>query len=140
MAKKSDPPDRTSQAWSEHVTLLLEEMQQRQFVAYRTTGTWQPATNVYESDSQYLICVDLAGIAEDAITVNYREPARIVIRGKRSQPRPAAPGTNLSIHVMEIDEGPFFREIDLPQPIDAAAIGVRYERGFLWLTLPIRKN
>ncbi|MGE3180725.1 MAG: Hsp20/alpha crystallin family protein [Phycisphaerae bacterium] len=140
MAKGRKNPDPASQSWSRHVTLLLEEMQQRRFVAYRSTGTWQPATNVYETEDRYLVCVDLSGVDADSVAIECRDSMRLLIRGHRAQPRPEEPCCGISIHVMEIDEGPFFREIDLPKPIDGRAIRVRYQRGFLWLTLPIRAN
>lgn len=37
---------------------------------------------------------------------------------------------------MEIDEGPFAREIELAQPVDVNAVEVNYDRGYLWILLP----
>ena len=53
------------------------------------------------------------------------ERTRIRIRGRRAQPRPDGVEGPLSVHAMEIDEGPFSREIDLPEPIDMDQIEAR---------------
>jgi HSP20 family molecular chaperone IbpA len=35
---------------------------------------------------------------------------------------------------MEIDEGAFCREIDLPEPIDVDQMEATYAKGYLWIT------
>ena len=36
---------------------------------------------------------------------------------------------------MEIEEGPFQREIELPGPVDTRELAVRHDRGYVWVTL-----
>jgi HSP20 family molecular chaperone IbpA len=39
---------------------------------------------------------------------------------------------------MEIDHGPFVREVELPDDIDHEAIRATYRVGLLWIELPKR--
>jgi HSP20 family protein len=114
----------------------MDEMEKRDFVHFRDSGTWQPATNVYETRGAYHICVELAGVHHEQIDVECGHRARITISGKRLQPRPDGVAGPLSIHAMEIDEGPFRREIDLPEPIDVDKLAATYSEGYLWITVP----
>ena len=55
-------------------------------------------------------------------------------------PIPMTPGDGvegpLSIHAMEIDEGPFRREIELPEAVDVDRMEATYSKGYLWITVP----
>ena len=122
--------------WSRKIHDIMDEMLNRTFVDFRDARAWQPAINVYETREAYFICVELAGVNEDEIDVECVDATRVVIRGRRAQPRPAGPDTILSVYVMEIDEGPFRREIELAQPVDVDAVQAAYTEGYLWITLP----
>jgi HSP20 family molecular chaperone IbpA len=37
---------------------------------------------------------------------------------------------------MEIDHGPFRREVTLPEPIDVQSVEATYDKGYLWVMLP----
>lgn len=121
--------------WSDRVSDIMDEMLNRSFVPYRASGTWQPATNVYETPHAYVLCIELAGIATKNVHVEVSNLNRVIIRGRRSLPGPAG-ATQLSVHVLEIDEGFFCRDVELPEPIDVRQITTRYQQGYLWLTLP----
>lgn len=123
-------------AWSQTMSEMLDEMLRRSYVQWRTAGTWQPQTNVYETRRAYHVCVDLAGLSAEEIDVQCVSPQRVSISGHRSQPRPPDAAGVLSVHVLEIDEGPFRRELELPEPIDMDAVEASYLKGFLWITLP----
>ncbi len=122
--------------WSRKIHDIMDEMQKRDFVHFRDSGTWQPATNVYETRDTYHICVELAGVPREQIDVECSEQQRITIKGNRRQPRPDGVEGPLSIHAMEVDEGPFWREIDLPEPIEVDHLEAIYSEGYLWITVP----
>lgn len=122
--------------WSRKIHDIMDEMEKRDFVHFRDSGTWQPATNVYETREAYHICVELAGVTREEIDVECLDQQRITIRGSRAQPRPEDHSGPLSIHTMEIDEGPFWREIDLPEPIDMEQVAASYSEGYLWISAP----
>jgi HSP20 family molecular chaperone IbpA len=122
--------------WSRSIGDILDEMRNRSFFDFRDSGAWQPATNVYETAGHYYICVELAGVLVEGISVECLGQNRVAVLGRRRQPRPAGQEGPLSVHVMEIDEGPFAREFDLPEPFDDEASHVSYSEGYLWIILP----
>ena len=126
--------------WSRKIHDIMDEMARRSFVHFRDSKTWQPATNVYETRDAYHICVELAGMNPDEIDVRCAEQTRVTISGLRGQARPAGVEGPLSVHAMEIDEGPFLREIDLPEPVAVDAIEATCQEGYLWITLPKMKT
>ncbi len=133
---RGDAPDE----WSDKIRELMDEMLNRSFVPFRRSETWQPATNVYETRDAYYVCVDLAGVPREAIEVRCDGQCRVLLRGSRQQPRPDGVDGPLSVHVLEIDEGRFEREIDLPEAIDDAGVNAAYTEGYLWITLPKRNQ
>lgn len=124
--------------WVQKLHDIMDEMLKRSFVDFRHTGEWQPATNVYESRECYYICVELAGVEQDRIDVECIDGTRVLLRGTRETPRPVDVDTHapLSVYVLEIDEGAFRREIDLPEPVDVDRIDECYRQGYLWIRLP----
>lgn len=138
MSKRKPGENQSMDEWNRNVHDLIDEMHRRTFVQFRRSGAWQPATNVYESPDIYLVCVDLAGVDEHEVDVEVRDQRRVVLQGRRPRPSPADAPERLSIHVMEIDEGPFRREIELPVAVDVDAVEATYQRGYLWIRLPKR--
>jgi len=122
--------------WSQKIQDIMDEMQRRDFVHFRHSGAWQPATNVYETRDAYYICVELAGVEAEEVDVSCTERSRIIISGNRAQPRPEGVAGPLSVHALEVDEGLFRREIELPEPVAVERISAEYDRGYLWITIP----
>jgi HSP20 family molecular chaperone IbpA len=122
--------------WSRKIHEMLDEMSNRIFFDFKRNEGWQPRINVYSSRSTYVICVELAGLEPDALHVECRDAVTVRLSGQRG--RPLRDGLELpcSLEAMEIDEGPFVREIGLPEPIDARGAEVTYDRGYLWVILP----
>lgn len=122
--------------WSRKIHDIMDEMQKRSFVYFRDSGTWQPATNIYEARDAYYICVELAGVHARQVDIECVDRSCLTITGNRAQPRPDEVQGPLSVHAMEIDEGPFRREIDLPQAIDVQRVEATYSEGYLWIKVP----
>ena len=121
--------------WTQKIHDIMDEMLHRDFVHFRDSGVWQPATNVYETREAYYICVELAGVNEQEIDVECADRRRITIQGIRCQPRPGGVDGPLSVHAMEIDDGRFRREIELPEQIDVDRMDAKYGEGYLWITI-----
>ncbi len=121
--------------WQRRVQDILDEMRKRSFCDYRASGTWLPTINIYSSDAAYFICVELAGVDRESVVVDCPDPHHVRIGGTRARPRSSGIEDSCSIELLEIDEGPFCRQIDFSENIEVAAIEVAYERGFLWITL-----
>jgi HSP20 family protein len=61
--------------------------------------------------------------------------------GQRAQPPAAAEhpephAHKMRVHLMEIDHGPFTREVELPPDADRAGITATYRNGMLWIEIP----
>ena len=105
--------------------------------------TWTPAVNLYETAGDYRVCVDLAGVEKDKITVEVGN-GRLLLKGTREVPTPGRSSrkqanAKVRVHLMEIDHGPFTREVELPEDVIPEKISAVYSDGWLWIELPKRK-
>jgi len=101
------------------------------------SAAWQPAVNAYRCDKCVRICVDLAGVDKSEIDLTI-EPGRLRIRGRRSLPEPGAPhGKAVQVLAMEIDYGPFERDVLLPAGVDVSRVTAEQKNGLLWIDLPL---
>lgn len=91
---------------------------------------WRPPTDVFESDQEYTVLVELAGMRGVEIAVTLDEQL-LRIRGSR----PEATGAR-AYHQMEINYGDFVVEVRLPVPVDRERIDASYGDGFLKVVLP----
>ena len=117
---------------------LMDSMQ-KNFFNFCPSETWTPNVNVYENDTAYVVCVDLAGVDKEKIEVLVAEQ-KLTLKGTRLVPTPPevteTHGARLRVHVMEIDHGPFCREVDLPADVAQERIGAAHVNGLLWIELP----
>jgi len=108
------------------------------FSSWHLPEMWIPAINAYRCHDGFVICVDLAGLGRAGIDVQV-EPRRLWIRGQRRLPEPEeAAGPPLQVLAMEIDHGPFAREVVLPDEVEPEAVRAEQRNGLLWITLPLR--
>jgi HSP20 family protein len=123
---------------------LMDQMQ-KGFFNFCPSETWTPNVNLYENDTAYLVCVDLAGVDKEKIEVVVADQ-KLTLRGARLVPTfpelesqgagPGEPHPKVRVHVMEIDHGPFCREVELPADVDRDRIGAAHRNGLLWIELP----
>jgi HSP20 family protein len=100
--------------------------------------TWEPAINAYRCESCIRICVDLAGVDRSQIDLTI-EPRRLIIRGARELPEPThAEGRAVQLLAMEIDYGPFEREVSLPAEVEIDKAHAEPRNGLLWISLPLK--
>ena len=92
---------------------------------------WLPPVNLYETGDEFLVCVDLAGVKRGAIDVAH-ENGVLRLAGKREDPLPR----KKRVHLLEIDEGYFCREIEIPTSVAVGRIKAVLKQGFLWIHLP----
>jgi len=91
---------------------------------------WSPPTDVYETQEEYVVRVEMAGMHESNFEVLY-DKGLLTITGTR----PDVPHRR-AYHQMEIRTGKFSTTVDLPGPIDADRSRAEYIDGFLVVTLP----
>ena len=102
--------------------------------------SWSPPINVYQLMDNVEMCIDLAGIDPATVQITV-EPFRVYVRGVRLAPEPklAGPHAQVRILAMEIDHGPFCRQIDLPFAVSTRRMTWDYEDGVLRLKIPVAK-
>ena len=115
---------------------------QKGFFNFCPGETWQPTVNLYETEEAYLVCIDLAGVEQEKIDLVVVEN-QLRLRGARPAPAPPTGpedcGKRVRVHLMEIDHGPFLREVDLPNDVDCQNVNASYRNGMLWVELPKKK-
>jgi HSP20 family protein len=100
---------------------------------------WEPAINAYRCDRCVRICVDLAGVERSLIDLTV-ESHRVLINGTRELPEPKQTEDHpVQLLAMEIDYGPFEREICLPVEVEVENAHAEQHNGLLWISLPLKK-
>ena len=122
----------------------MEEMQQRTGRMLRNmsisrmlnmeSGTALPPMDIYESDREYFVYADLAGVDAQSFSVVV-DGHQLRIHGKRHLP----PHKDIAcVHQLEIEVGGFDRTVNLPGAVDVEQVTSAYINGILRITLPKR--
>ena len=118
---------------------LTSELSRLQFSRF-APDAWEPAINAYRCKKSIRICVDLAGVDRALIDLTV-EPRRVLIRGTRELPEPTGDEEcPLQLLAMEIDYGPFMREILLPVEVRIDKAHAEQRNGLLWISLPLKQK
>ena len=65
----------------------------------------------------------------------------MLIRGTRELPEPShAEAHAMQLLAMEIDYGPFEREVPLPAEVEIDQAHAEQRNGLLWISLPLKKS
>ena len=91
---------------------------------------WTPASDIYETESGYLIAIDLPGIDRQALEIDI-DDGRLVVKGIR-------PVAESRQHRTERPRGKFLRTYSVPASVDQAKIAAEYKDGVLQISLPKR--
>jgi HSP20 family protein len=92
--------------------------------------TWSPPTDVYETDEDYVVKVEIAGMRDEDFEVAF-ENGILVIRGNRPDLH-----QRRAYHQMEIRFGRFELTVEIPIRVDIERAKAEYKDGFLVVTLP----
>lgn len=119
---------------------IVNEMHSVRFRYMRQSGRgWEPQMNVYRYPEHYEICVELAGVATEDIRIEV-EGRLVAISGVRLWPDLRCKVTESRCHrttLMEIEDGNFWREIELPEAVDGNRITVTSMNGLVWIRLQL---
>jgi HSP20 family molecular chaperone IbpA len=91
---------------------------------------WHPPTDVYETDEQVTVKIEIAGVNEDDFVVRLHG-RDLSVRGCRGDP-----GSKLAYQQMEISYGEFRSHVRLPCDVDEDKARARYDEGFLYVEMP----
>jgi HSP20 family protein len=91
---------------------------------------WSPPTDVYETETNFVIRVEAAGMRESDFSINAQDNF-LVISGVRSESSEWR-----AYRQMEIRFGEFSTSIELPLGVDVSKADADYKDGFLNVILP----
>jgi HSP20 family protein len=91
---------------------------------------WTPASDIYETESGYLIALDLPGIDRSALEIDI-DDNRLVVKGTRAI-------AESKQHRSERPRGKFLRTYSVPGSVEHAKIAAEYKDGVLQISLPKR--
>ena len=89
---------------------------------------WTPASDIYETETGYLIAIDLPGINREALEIDI-DDNRLVVKGVRAVAESRQ-------HRSERPRGKFLRTYSVPGSVDQANIAAEYKDGVLQIRLP----
>lgn len=117
---------------------LFEDATQRRAQAEAGAGAeferadWTPAADIYETDSSYVIAIDLPGIKRDALEIDV-DDSRLIVKGTRAIEESRQ-------HRTERPRGKFLRTFSVPASVEQGKIGAEYKDGVLHISLPKRSE
>ncbi|HSL42812.1 MAG TPA: Hsp20/alpha crystallin family protein [Anaerolineales bacterium] len=94
------------------------------------SSVWSPPTDVYETDENYVIKVEIAGMRDEDFDIAFENNILMIsgYRPDRSERR--------AYHQMEIRFGRFQLALEVPVTVDMEKATAEYKDGFLMLVLP----
>ena len=100
-------------------------------------GGFRPQVDSFSTDDppELTVIVELPGIDPEEVQI-VATGRVLVVAGERRRPR----GDGRVYQQMEIDYGPFRREVALPAAVDTSAARASYERGLLTIVLPLAQR
>ena len=135
MTASSDPP---FSHLGRRAQKISEQMMQKGYFNFIPSESWAPNVNLYETDTTYVVCVDLAGVDKEKIDVEVTDN-QLTLKGTREVPLCGPGGDEHKrprVHLMEIDHGAFARTVELPQDVVREQITAQYVNGMLWIEIP----
>jgi HSP20 family protein len=94
------------------------------------SSIWSPPTDVYETEENYVIKVEIAGMRDEDFDVGF-ENNILMISGYRSDLN-----ERRAYHQMEIRFGRFELAVEIPVAVDIEKATAEYKDGFLTVVLP----
>ena len=94
-----------------------------------------PFVDIYETDDEYVMTVDLPGVRRDNVKVKL-ESDTLMIFGKVNFDEI----NNRKYVLSETQKGNFFRRFNVSESIEQSKIEAKYENGQLTLYLPKKEN
>jgi HSP20 family protein len=116
---------------ADELDVYFNEVAHGRPVGFVASPKWKPRTDVYETDEELIVHMDIAGMRAEDFSVELDEGI-LKISGERTTRQQAG---KRHYHAMEVQIGPFERRFRLPVVVDPASIKATYEHGFLEVRL-----
>ncbi|MDP8229147.1 MAG: Hsp20/alpha crystallin family protein [Candidatus Electryoneaceae bacterium] len=91
---------------------------------------WSPASDVFETETDIIVIIDIAGIQTQDVSLQIDKDV-LIVKGHRRE----TTGKNRRYYTMEIDFGEFERQVELPSPVDLDRMKASCSLGFLKIEL-----
>lgn len=111
--------------------LMSEHTPAKHKIKMKTSFGWEPPMNVFETDREFIVIMDIAGMDQKDIAV-FTDGSILRISGVRKD---AIAERRKQFHALEIQVGPFQRLIGIPVPIEPSSLTNRYANGLLEIRL-----
>lgn len=99
------------------------------------SGTWAPAVDVAEDGDKIHVKVEVPGMEEKDLKINY-EDGLLTVSGERQFEQ----RDDRNYHRIERSYGSFVRSFSLPRSVDASAIAANYRNGILEIEIPKKED
>jgi len=107
--------------------LMSEHTPGKHEIKMKASFGWEPPMDVFDTDTHFVVIVDLAGMNRDRIDV-FTDGKILRISGVRKDMIPAG---KKQFHALEIQIGPFQRLIGIPVSVDKDQVETTYANGLL---------
>ena len=111
--------------------LMSEHTPAKHQIKMKTSFGWEPPMNVFETDAEFVVVMDISGMDQKDIAV-FTDGAILRISGVRKD---LTNQGRKQFHALEIQVGPFQRLIGIPVPIEPSSLTNRYANGLLEIRL-----
>lgn len=111
--------------------LMSEHTPAKHQIKMKTSFGWEPPMNVFETDTEFVVVMDISGMDQKDIAV-FTDGAILRISGVRKD---LTNQGRKQFHALEIQVGPFQRLIGIPVPIEPSSLTNRYANGLLEIRL-----
>ncbi|CAG8460360.1 2078_t:CDS:2 [Ambispora leptoticha] len=98
--------------------------------------SWTPALDVYETDKEFVVHAELAGVPKENVNVDLRNNV-LHISGETKQDQKYKEG---NAHIQERRYGNYARTISLPSNVKSDEIAAKFEHGLLEVKIPKAEN
>ena len=137
MADSAAPPNRPSRGsgsltvhLADELDVYFNEVAHGRPVGFVASPKWKPRTDVWETDEELIVHMDIAGMRAEEFQVQFTDGILTVSGERRARQQ-----GKRHYHAMEVQVGPFERRFRLPVVVDPTTIRAAYEHGFLEIRL-----
>lgn len=131
-------PDRKLGSLRDNMQKIMDEMLNLSRPVLSPSDTsWTPEADIYETEHEIFVVVNLAGVQKDDIEVTFHNN-RLRIAGNRLRILPAGSATHF--HHLEIGRGEFDRVLRIPVQVENSGIKASYVDGLLTVRMKKRSK
>jgi HSP20 family protein len=116
----------------DHVLNNKNECSTEKRDATEASRTYSPAIDIFETELQYNLYVDLPGVKSEAVNIEILDE-RLTLSGTREL---VLSGETSNVHRQERAYGKFSRTVRLPKQLDVDKIEAHFDNGVLHVVLP----